>query len=301
MASEKNSLHCFAHQSMGTTFEGWITGCEITYARQAAQAFFSEIDRLERLFSRFNPSSEISLISRLKPGESMRIGAETYECLAIAEKIRQETAGAFDINFRSVHKLTPEAGEKNLRLVLSASDGFSVTLEREKFEPGQACSGIDLDLGGIGKGYALDRAVDILADWEIDCFLFHAGTSTALARGDAPGSNPGEEGWPVGAGAGLGFHGTQRRLFLQNRALSGSGVERKGGHIIDPRRGCPADQYLAVWVSHPQAAEADALSTAFMAMRQEEIRDYCRLHQEVWALVLGLDHASHVFNQEIFV
>ncbi len=282
MTSEENSVHRFAHQAMGTTFEGWVAGCETSYAGQAAQAVFSEVDRLEILFSRFNPSSEICQMNRLRPGQSMRIGFETYDCLTIAEKIRQETGGAFDVNFRMAQKMKTRAGEGNTPFLLSREGGFSIALAGEN-------SGLDLDLGGIGKGYALDRAAEILAEWEIDRFLIHAGTSTALARGDAPNLKPGERGWPVGFGIGLGLSGHSERILLNNRALSGSGVERKGLHIIDPRSGHPAQRHLAVWVSHPRAAEADALSTAFMAMSMEEIAAFYRLHPEVWATIVESD------------
>jgi thiamine biosynthesis lipoprotein len=297
---KEKAVHRFAQQAMGTAFEGLVAGCEIRYARQAVQAAFAEVERLESLFSRFNASSEVSQINRLKPGESMRIGIETFECLTLAEKMRQETAGAFDINFRSLLKSRRRAEEKGPGMILSPTNGFTLALEPAPSENGQAC--LDLDLGGIGKGYALDRAVEILAcDWDVDRFLLHSGTSTAFAVGDAPDIKPDEEGWPVGAGTALGFAGPSMRLFLKNRALSGSGTEVKGHHIVDPRTGLPADRHLAAWVSHPRAAAADALSTAFMVMSLEEIERYCNGHPEVWALIISNTRARCVFNKEIFV
>lgn len=299
MIDTKNpGVHRFAHPAMGTTFEAMIAGCEMNYARQAAQAVFAEIERLESLFSRFNASSEISQINRLKPGESMRIGVETYECLTIAEEVRRETAGAFDINFRSLLKSRQQGDEKGPSMILSSSSGFSLAIEPVEAKRGQAC--LEFDLGGIGKGYALDRASWFFLEWDIDRRLLHSGTSTAFAVGDAPGLNPGEQGWPVGAGTASGFAGVNRRLLLKNRALSGSGTEVKGPHIIDPMTGRPADRYLAVWVSHPRAAVADALSTAFMAMNLEEIEQYCDRHPEVWALVITNAQTSFIFNREIF-
>jgi len=293
------AVHGFAHPAMGTTFEAMIAGCDLNYASQAAQAFFAEVDRLESLLSRFNASSEISQINRLQPGNSMRIGIETYECLTIADEVRRETAGAFDINFRALQKSTGESIKKGIGIILSSSGGFSLAIEPGETRRGKTC--LDLDLGGIGKGYTLDRAAHVFLDWDIDRSLLHSGTSTALARGDAPGLDPGEKGWPVGAGTVSGLARPQSRLFLKDRALSGSGTEVKGQHIIDPRTGCPADRHLAAWVSHPRAAVADALSTAFMAMTLEEIERYCDLHPEVWALIFTNDRAYRVLNEEIFV
>jgi thiamine biosynthesis lipoprotein len=283
---------------MGTTFEAMIAGCEMSYAHQAAQAVFGEVERLESLFSRFNASSEISQINRLEPGELMKIGVETYECLTIAEEVRQQTAGAFDINFLSLIKSRQQSIKKGPSMILSSSSGFSLATEPGEAKHGRAC--LNLDLGGIGKGYALDKASQILLEWDIDRHLLHSGTSTAFATGDAPGLDPGERGWPVGAGAASGFAGTSRRLLLKNRALSGSGTEVKGRHIIDPRTGYPAGRYMAVWVSHPQATVADALSTAFMAMSLKEIERYCDRHPEVWSLVITNAQTSFIFNKEIF-
>ena len=97
----QGAVHRFPHQAMGTFYEVLISGCDEVYARQAAQAAFREVDHLESLFSRFNPSSEIGQINRLDPGSVLKIGWETYECLAAAERVRIDTGGAFNINFRA--------------------------------------------------------------------------------------------------------------------------------------------------------------------------------------------------------
>jgi thiamine biosynthesis lipoprotein len=92
-------VHRFAHEAMATTFEVLVGGKEEAYARQAARAAFAEVDRLERLFSRFDPSSEICRLGRLAPGETLRIGLETAEVLGLAAFIQGETGGAFDVNY----------------------------------------------------------------------------------------------------------------------------------------------------------------------------------------------------------
>ena len=84
---------------MATVFEVFIAGREKAYAGQAARAAFDEIDRLERLFSRFDPSSETSRIGRLEPGKSLRVGIETAEVLGLSAFVQAETGGAFDINY----------------------------------------------------------------------------------------------------------------------------------------------------------------------------------------------------------
>ena len=284
-------VHRFAHEAMGTTFEALIAESEAKYAAQAAQAVFREVDRFEALFSRFNASSEIGQINRLEPGQSMTIGLETYECLKIAALISAETGGAFDINFRSPAKGT--AFE-----VFRHQAGFGLRIrEVSASQPGKIA---DLDLGAIGKGFALDKAQAILADWGIEQALIHAGTSTAMAIGSAPDLSAEEKGWPVGVGGVFSLRDAAKRVLLKERTLSGSGTEVKGRHIRDPRTGRPAEQCLAAWASHPRAAVADALSTAFMVMTPEEVRGYCERHPETWALLV-LDQERHsIFNREIF-
>jgi thiamine biosynthesis lipoprotein len=328
-------VHRFAHEAMGTIFEVVIAGQEREYASQASKAVFREVDRLESLFSRFNPCSEIGQINALQPSRSLQIGVEVYECLQSAEQVRLDTAGAFDVNYRPRLRIhSPESRRRtrpNRRAgnslysglytnntkkqplplnhplprplpsrereffppydvnnpgyeLLSGADGFAI--RRPELVGEKDAASLDLDLGGIGKGYALDRAAAVLSDWTVERALVHSGTSTVAAIGSALGPGSNEQGWPMGVGGKWTAAGAPGPVLLWNRALSGSGTEVKGGHILDPRTGGRAQSHLSAWVSHPSAAIADALSTAFMVMEQKEVRAYCARHPEVWALVI---------------
>jgi FAD:protein FMN transferase len=285
-------VHRFAHEAMGTIFEVLIAGQEAGYALQVSQAVFREIDRLEVLFSRFNPASEIGQINRLRVGERLRISWDSFDCLRIAERVQRETAGALDINFRR----GGGSSERPEFELTESGSGFSIRLRQDFL--GRSPAGLDLDLGAVGKGYALDRASSILADWSVDRFLIHGGTSTALAAGDAPGLSQGEAGWPVGVGGTWELRDIPKRILLHARALSGSGTEVKGRHIRDPRTGRPAEGHLAAWASHPSAAVSDALSTAFMAMSSKEARRYCGQHPDVWALLITPKKKGLIINRE---
>ena len=103
-------------------------------------------------------------------------------------------------------------------------------------------------------------------------------------------------GWPVGVGGARPCPGSPTRVFLKNRAMSGSGTEVKGQHIFDPRTGLPAGGHLAAWASHASAAESNALSTAFIVMRTDEVEEYCRRHPDVWALVFLFDGTCRQFG-----
>ena len=295
----------FSHSAMGTIFEIIVAEGEEAYARQASQAFFSEIDRLEGLFSRFDPCSEIGQINLFKAGQSLNVGVDVYECLKMAFELQKETKGAFDINCRiledhqrksipSRFKTGPKAVCPPVELSHSA-DGFRVLFTKSRVKARR--SGLCLDLGGIGKGYALEKAAGLFTDWDIDHVLIHAGTSSALAMGSAfgPGGHP--EGWPVGIGGNWSCL-KNKRFYLKNRGLSGSGTEVKGQHIFDSRKGEWASGHLAAWISHPSAAASDALSTAFMVMNTDEVRTYCDSHPETWALVLIDPEHYEVYNKK---
>ncbi|TFG55102.1 MAG: FAD:protein FMN transferase [Candidatus Aminicenantes bacterium] len=298
---KKAPVHRFAHEAMATVFEVFIAGKAEAYARQAARAAFDEVDRLERLFSRFDPSSETSRIGRLRPGESLRIGIETAEVLGLAAAVQAETGGAFDVNYlaagRAAAEKRPMASPPALAtLIRVIQTGRGIEVVRIPAKGRARAQVLDLDLGAVGKGYALDSALAVLQDWEVGNVLLHAGTSTALAAGPGPGKSGSGHGWPIGAGSVAGISAGPDHVFLRDRALSGSGTEVKGGHIVDPRTGRPARGHQAAWASHPSAAAADALSTAFMVMTASGVSALCGRHPEAWALVINARKKCRIFN-----
>jgi thiamine biosynthesis lipoprotein len=295
----KSQVHRFAHEAMATVFEIFIAGREEEYAGQAARAAFDEVDRLERLFSRFDPSSETSRIGRLRPGEPLMVGLETAEILGLAAFVQAETEGAFDINYLALGR--PGGGRARrprplTELLRVGTDGRGFEVERVRLKGKKAAPRVELDLGAVGKGYALDAALGVLRDWTVDNVLLHAGTSTALAHGPGPVKGVEGPGWPVGAGGSAAGGTGPGRVLLRNRALSGSGTEVKGPHIVDPRTGEPAAGHPAAWASHPSAAASDALSTAFMVMATEDVAAFCGRHPVVWALVKTGPKTCRIFN-----
>ena len=142
--------------------------------------------------------------------------------------------------------------------------------------------GVKVDLGGIGKGFAVDKVAGLLREWSIDRAMIHGGYSTVLAMG-APADSAG---WPITFSNPLDRKETIARLTIEDEAVSGSGLEQ-GVHIIDPRQAKPVAGKLASWSSARDAATADALSTAFMVMSPEEITRYCAGHADARALVVA--------------
>lgn len=254
----------FRHEAMATHFEVAIAGDHApAYASQAAAAAFREIDRLESELSRFVASSDIARANRLGHGETIVVGDDTLQCLLIAADVCLATGRAFDPAYASERARDEPA------------EAMPFTLDRAAHTLTSRAARLDLDLGAVGKGYALDAAAEMLREWGIDAACLNSGGSTVLAL-SAP---VGEAGWPVGLGEGR----TYRTLPLANAALSGSGTAVKGAHVIDPRTGVPAGRTTRVWSLAPTAAQADALSTAFFVMTETETAAFCAAHETIGA------------------
>jgi thiamine biosynthesis lipoprotein len=245
-----SDIHLFNHYAMATQFQVRIAGEENDYAGQAAQEAFSLVGRLEMLLSRFRANSEISQITQLAPGETLRLSEPVFACLEIAQRMESATNRLFSVTAAAL-KTQPQKPRWTL---LKAQ--VSIRCDAGKLE---------FDLGAIGKGFALDRMAEIFREWECPAFLLVAGGSSILA-GEPP---PGAAGWSCG----LGEDQSPQRYWLKHISLSGSGLAVKGAHIIDPRTGAPAALRNRVWALADSAAESDALSTACMLLSETEINE----------------------------
>lgn len=283
-------IHRFAHEAMATTFGLTIVGQTEAYAAEVAAAAFAELDRLNRELSRFEASSDVACINRLQAGKHLRVGTAAYECLRTAYRVFETTGGAFDItvgplmNFwrdRESETLTPE-DEARLEELLDGVGMHRLALHPDEPRIGAFDDSPGVDLGGIGKGYALDELAGLLEEWGVTSALIHGGQSTVLAVGQLPG----REGWPIALRHPLDPDRIFQRLDVKEGALSGSGIVIHGHHIIDPRTGKPAVGRLGTWSMAPSAAISDALSTAFMVMSMAEIEHYCVDHPEFAAMLM---------------
>ncbi len=276
---ELGGVRRFSHEAMATVFEVHAAHPDARYAAQAAQAAFDLADRLERELSRFLPNSDISRINQLAAGETTRVGAPAMECLVIARHMFDLTGGAFDVSIGT--------GLTSLEL---DPDDCLVRATR---------SGVRIDLGGIGKGYAVDLMAELLEDWGLETALVHGGFSSVLAL-EAP---PGLDGWPLTLSDPGDPSRVLARLSVRQTALGASG-RRKGDHIVEPRTGAPARGRRAAWVAVPRpqtagaeartdgsprmapAAVADALTTAFLLLGPGDIETLCERSPGVEAWVL---------------
>ncbi len=254
----------FAHSAMATVFEVYCIHPDPGYARQAAHASFDLVDRLELELSRFIENSDIARINDLESGETAQVSPWTMECLQIARIIYERSGRTFDVSIGS---------------------GFhTLELDTDELRVSAQADGVRVDLGGIGKGYAVDRMAEVMDEWEIPQALLHGGFSSLLAL-EPP---PNREGWPLTFST-PGTSAVLTRVTARRQAFSASGIQKRD-HIIDPRSGYPVRDRLAAWVSLPcemsepgsgsgagnsPAAVAEAWSTAFMILPAQEIRECC--------------------------
>ena len=292
----------FSHEAMATTFEVIVVYEDAHYARQAAQAAFDEVDRLEGELSRFIENSDITRINNLPANQPLKLGLDTFDCLQLSCRIYAETNGAFDITigsllacWRNDDETLRTPSQEELKLARQHTGTHFIKLDEDEHTVELLADGVQVDLGGIGKGYAVDRVAELLRDWSIDIALVSGGYSSVLAL-DAPNQT---KGWPLT----LSNPGNRKQILahpsLQGRALSGSGIQ-KGRHIIDPRTIRPVKGNLAAWASASNAATADALSTAFMVMSQDEIEQYCSSHPDVSAMIMLEGQEEDVQKGKIF-
>ena len=311
----------FSHEAMATTFEILLVHEDERYARQAAAAAFAEVDRLERELSRFIENSDVARINNLPAGEPLMLGLDTFECLRISARMYAETDGAFDVTIGSLRQCwrkddgTPRTpAEEELELARRHTGTHLLQLDEDEHTVVLSISPVLVDLGGVGKGFAVDKVAELLREWSIESALISGGYSSVLAldapilnnKGNPPsadsprnkGGKPSPRGWPLTVSHPEDRSRILARPYLENSALGGSGVQ-KGGHIINPRTGRPTSGRLAAWSGAPDAATADALSTALMIMSPQEIEQYCAEHPGTRAMVIMKEKDADTQKEKI--
>jgi len=290
-----------ARNAMATRFEIVLHGENPVALRGAGEEALDEIERLEARLSLYRPSSEISHVNARAAREPVRVTPGLFALLQHAQKLHHESQGAFDITIAPLVRCwgfmggsgqlpQPEAvtearSKVGMGLVQLDPESFSVRFVRE---------GVMLDLGAIGKGFAIERATEILRDAGVATALLHGGTSTVQALGHPPGA----EAWTIALERPPAVPGAVPKLLatvpLRDEAMSvsaswGKFFRAEGktfGHVLDPRTGQPADQAVMAVVVLPSATETDALSTALLTLGTAGHDTIARLRPGMKTLVM---------------
>ncbi len=299
------------HRAMATEFELYLYGDNPGRLQWAAEEAFEEVDWLEKQLSVYEETSEVSGINARAATESVTVEPGLFRLLEISKEIWCDTDGAFDITvmplvrtwgfFRGRGSLpTDEA----IAEVLPKIGMEHVILDSERRSIRFEIPGIEINLGGIGKGYTVDLIVEVLERNGVKSAFVNAGGSTFYALG----TPPGEEGWQVGIRDPFDQDKHVQIVSLCDRSLSTSGnyerfFEHEGRiycHILDPRTGRPVENMLSATALAPTATETDALSTAFFVVGPQGTDSYCCSHESVSAVLLVAEEGLESYQLREF-
>jgi FAD:protein FMN transferase len=274
-------------------------------ALAAALRAMELLDPLERRLSFFRPDSELSRINLLAAERPVAVEPDLFALLQLAVELSAETGGAFDITSAPLWELwgfARRAGgipaEPQIAEALERVGSRFVRLDPANRSVAFTRPGVRLNLGSLGKGFALDRLAEQLAEAGLRDFLLHGGQSSVLARGAAPGDAAATQnqspGWVVGVPDPRAPKRRIAEICLRDKALGTSSAQfqsfrhegKRYGHVLDPRSGRPAEGVLSATAVAPSAVLADALSTAFYILGPEASWQYCRRHPEVGMLLV---------------
>ena len=263
-----------ARNAMATRFELVLHGGNAGRLRAAGEEALAEVDRLEARLSLYRPSSEIAQVNAQAARRPVRVSPPVFRLLQHAQRLQRETGGMFDIAAAPLVRCW----------------GF---MDGGRRVPGadEIAQGVMIDLGAIGKGFAIDRAADILREAGLTSALLHGGTSTVYGLGHPPDA----AGWKVAIIEAPDAPRLGAAVVLRDSALSVSAVwarsfeaaGRTYGHVIDPRTGHPVNHAILAAVGLPSATETDAFSTALLVAGLEGRDAIARLRPDMRALVVG--------------
>lgn len=295
--------HEASRMSMACLYTIEMYGPDADALPKIANEALDEVDRIDRLMSNYKPDSALSRINAEAARHPVRVDRELFEFLVMATAYNRDSDGAFDITVGPLMKAwgfflaegrMPSTSE--LAAARRHVGSNHVTLNREQGTIAFDTEGVELDLGGIAKGYAVDRVINVLKGRKIAAGLVSAGGSTIYGLG-AP---PAGAGWDVQIQDPLQAGKVATSVQLKDRALSVAGTSEKffeaGGvrysHIMDPRTGSPVQGVLSVAVLTSSGAAGDALDDALFVLGPERSRAYLKRLRNTEALFF-LPNATH--------
>jgi thiamine biosynthesis lipoprotein len=252
-----------------------------TAAEEAVRASFDEIAAINDIMSNYVETSELMQLTERAAGSPVQVSPELFFILQRSLALSSISDGAFDITVGPYASLWREARRSEQLPAdrqLAAADSL-VGWQKIELDPVARTvqlqvPGMEIDLGGIAKGYALDRALAVLKQQGVERALVNAGGDVVVS-----GSPPGKEGWVVSAGS---KDSTRRHITLSHAAVASSGdteqfVESGGkrySHIVDPRTGLGLTSRIAVTVVAPDGMTADSYATTVSVLGPEKGRQF---------------------------
>jgi FAD:protein FMN transferase len=302
----QNAIMHISRRAMACEFEVRFPADRYPQGMRSALDALDLVEKLEEEISFFRLGSELHRINLLAAEEPVEVAPKLFDVLQLAMTLYDETSGAYDITSTPLWEAWGFARrqgaiptDEQLAKAKDCVGGNLIELDPERCTIRFRKPGVRINLGSIGKGFALDACSEKLQAAGMKDFLIHGGQSSVLAQGEQPAdpsaaTNENQIGWEIGIPHPL---QSKRRLGivrLENRALGTSALQfqsfrhhgHRYGHILDPRSGWPVENILSTTVLAPTAALADALSTAFYVLGPAKSLDYCQKHPEIGVILL---------------
>jgi thiamine biosynthesis lipoprotein len=278
-AATPPTLYTFRHPAMGTEFSLYLYSGSEAEAKAIADEAFDEVDRIEQELSNYRDSSELSRINRQAAASPVTTDPETFSFLKQSQHWSEASDGAFDITvgplmkswgfFRSKGRIPPAEELERLRAVVGYKN---MELDADARTVHFRVPGVELDPGGIGKGFAVDAVVVLLRSRHVKAALISAGSSTLYGLG----SPPHEAGWKVVVPGP--DHAPLSTVSLRDTSLSSANCSEKNFvvdghlycHIMDPRTLRPVEGRIQVSIVDPSATTSDALSNVLFVDTPEQ-------------------------------
>lgn len=261
---------------MGCKFDITVVAQNKTIANAHINTAINEIKRIENNISSWNPNSKTSEINRNAGIKPVKVNKELFFLIQRAKAISKLTDGAFDISYASMDRIwkfdgtmTKAPSKKAIENSVKKIDYNNILLDKEKQTVFLKKAGMKIGFGGIGKGYAADKAKDLLIKKGVV-----AGIINASGDMNTWGKQPNGDSWKVAITNPMDKAKSFGLLPIENKAIVTSGNyekyitinNKRYAHIIDPRTGYPSSGILSVSVLAPKAEIADALATSVFVM-----------------------------------
>ena len=274
---DKVSLHRETLKLMGNRFEISVVSNNKSRAMECIHAAVEEIRRIEKLLTTFNESSQTNLVNRNAGIRPVKVDKEVFDLIKRSKKISELTQGAFDITYGSIDKrfwnfdqtMTSLPDELTAKKLVRLINYKNVVLDQNNMTVFLKEKGIRIGFGGIGKGYAAEKAKYLLQQMGIENGIVNAaGDLTAW------GYQPNGKSWTIGIADPNVTRNAFSYLELTNTSIATSGNYekyvmidgKKYSHTIDPKSGYPVSGIKSVTIISPNAEIADAMATPVMIM-----------------------------------
>jgi thiamine biosynthesis lipoprotein len=298
---DQKNVYVFTHRAMGTEFSVTIYDEKDEFAWDGAyaiaEAAFSKVDTLERNISSWIPTSNTSEINRLADSQWVDATPAVWNLFQFSARLNKDTGGAFDITVGPLIDFWRDAllNDKEPDLLLLPPIKNKVGMEKVEFNSRKRKirfkrRGMHVSFGGVGKGLAIDKVVEVFKTYGVKAALISGGDSSIYAMG-AP---PGQDFWRIGIHNPYNNSANLDMVLLRDEALSTSAcyhhepdaIHGKPCEILDPHTGHQVKGMLSATIIAPNGMLTDALSTSFYVMGVKQVKSYIEKHPNIRAIIV---------------